>query len=179
MEYAAFGISVLALAIAGLSALYAHRQATAAAETARIERSRRHDERSPRLDLALRPLNPGTADRRHLLLTVQLNGPESLTAMRVEILDAPGLMFSPNQVGVEPGTPAPPRVGTLRSEPGEQLLEPGDKLTWQLEVEDQQRRRPLRARLRIRSSSADEDWVSQHEVSVPRGRTRVVSAGLT
>lgn len=166
----------MALVLAGLSVLYTHRQAVAAAETARIERARRHGERQPQLQVGLRPLKGHDSERRFLRLIVRLDGPESLTAVRVEIRDASGLIFTAGQHGVKANNSYPVTTGQQAAPAGEDLLVPGDHLTWQLEVDRREPCRPSKARLLIHGFKGDEAWLVQHEVRVPPGKIAIVSS---
>ncbi|NCT91960.1 hypothetical protein GXB85_13515 [Cellulomonas sp. APG4] len=176
IEIAALVVSVVALILAGLSVLYTHRQAVAVAESTRIDRARRHDERQPRLQVGLRPLNKQDVDRRHLHLAIRLDGPEPLTAVRVEIRDAPGLVFSPSQLGVQARAPQPITEGEMRAPRGTDVLAPGGVLTWQLEIDSREPRRPRTARLLIHTFSGDEPWLTQHEVRIPPGHRTLVAS---
>jgi len=97
---ASFVLSIVAIVVAGLSALYTRRQAVATAGVHEIERSRRLDERRPRLSAKIDRLG-ATSGR----LVVTLESDEPLSAVELAIPEGQGVTFNRNVVGVHPVRP--------------------------------------------------------------------------
>lgn len=157
MTAASLVISVLALAVAVLAALYARQQAVETARTRQIEEDRRRQELAERVSIQLEDVNDGSWHR--LLLD---NGTDrALAAAEVEILDGPGCWFTPGTNGVETG-PSQPQKARLDAGP----LEPGRTYAWRIEFDRSRTTGVLRVRVTV-SSGAD--------TSTPRTWTKVIN----
>ena len=131
MTIAALVIAILALIVAGLSALYARQLATAAAETATRDKERRHDELTPRFTAVLEPI---ANSRPYYKLRLRLDTAEPLTALGVRLLGAPvDVQFSNGQRGTDPDARAPVH-GAFAVPNGSIALRPYDDVTWQVEL---------------------------------------------
>jgi hypothetical protein len=131
MTVTALVIAILALIVAGMSAMYTRRQAIAADEAATIERDRRHDELTPRFTALLEPM---PHSQPYYKLRLRLDTPQPLTAVRVRLLDAPvDVQFTNGQHGTDPGARSPIHEAFAVPENGI-ALRPNDHATWQVEL---------------------------------------------
>ncbi|MEV8517888.1 hypothetical protein [Dactylosporangium sp. NPDC051484] len=86
MTVAAFVVSIIAAIVAGLSALYARKQAASAEEVRKIEAARRHDELCPKL---LAEYVPSTVTRDGPRPAVKLTNRGPLDLDRIDIQAVP------------------------------------------------------------------------------------------
>jgi len=136
-----------------------------------IEEGRRHAEREPRLEAHLEALNDN--DYRFYRLRLTNHSAESLGRVQAEILDTPGVRFTAGIYGTNPSDPSP--VLTAFHPDREQLpLAPGDRATWQIEIDDdEQGRRPVVIHLRIVAACGSASWPMLKDVGVPDGPPQV------
>lgn len=131
MTVAALVLSILAIILAGASALYTRKQAIAATATATIETDRRHDELTPRFTALVEPM---PHSHPYYKLRLRLDTPQPLTALRVRLLNAPvDVQFTNGQHGTDPGARSPIHEAFAVPENGI-ALRPHDHATWQVEL---------------------------------------------
>ena len=131
MTIAALVIAILALIVAGLSALYARQQSIAAAGTATRDKERRHDELTPRFTAVLEPI---ANSQPYHTLRLGLDTPQPLTALSVRLLGAPvDVQFSSGQQITDPDARSPFHVVSVAPDDGI-ALRPYNDVTWQVEL---------------------------------------------
>jgi hypothetical protein len=170
--YAAFFISVAALLVAGASAYYTHRQSVATEQQAaatehlrQIDAERRHDERTPTLDVNRLPPVRSDPQGRERIEVVQTAGPQLVGITASIVTDDPDPV---PLVGLDFGDGAFVRAGALgTSEPGQRKVLRGQ-------------RDPSvtggTLRLRLTATAADgSQWTIPATIAIPRP-ARVSSA---
>lgn len=155
MALAALLVSILALLVAGLSALYTRKQANEAEATRRIEQDRRHDERQPHLRARVEPVSNGAWCR----LWLELESAEPVTATTVEILGS-SITFPSNQQGVASGDQAP----LIATSEGQSPLSQASPLCWRVLVDEGQE---AQERLLVTCHRGEERWQSVLSVDLP------------
>jgi hypothetical protein len=161
MVVAALIVSLLALVVAVVSAVFTGIQAKHTRALAEIEASRRHDEQTPILVARIEGVNRNdvTGDAGWYRLRLRLDSAESLDGLTAEVIGTDAVSFAPGQVGVEPTIAA-------HREP----LEPGESVCWRVELPE--RDRPRAMRLIVRCHRAAAMWPVRVEAEVPRGGRR-------
>lgn len=150
-------MSVAAIVIALASVLFTWQQKEIAKAALDLERQKHADERKPTLIPEIEEVTGGNAAWYRLCL--RLDSPWTLAKLYVSIIEGKGLSFSGSQLGVDPAEPHP--ILTATGGP----LEPGEKLTWRVDVADD---REETARLRVQCSDVEErQWTIVIDVSAP------------
>ena len=161
MAVIALVIAILALIVAGLSALYTRRMSVTEAETAARDKARRHDELTPKFTAELKPMANSLPYRR---LRLRLDTQYPLSAVTVRLLGAPvDVQFTSGQVGTESGASAP--VHDAFAVPVDGIaLRPHEDAVWQIELnslpEDG-------LRVRIDAEADDDAWQVVMPVPTP------------
>lgn len=158
MALAALILSVLALFMAGASALYTKRQADATTATAALEAERRHDERTPLFDVWIESVSFGHR------LWVRLTSGEALSAVDVEITEGEGVEFSTGQHGVDPGARPPVLHASKWGEAGQEGMAPDERTAWRVMLPQN---RPSKIRLKISAVQNESKWNVAVPVAVP------------
>ncbi len=160
MALAALILSVLALFMAGASALYTKRQADATTATAALEAERRHEERTPLFDVWIEPVNHGQWHR----LWVRLTSGEALSSVEVDITEGEGVEFTTGQHGVEPGARPPVLHASKRGDAGQEGMAPDERAAWRVMLPQN---RPAKIRLKISAVQNESKWNVAVAVTVP------------
>ena len=96
MAVAALVISILALAVASVSALFSKRQTSVAERREAVDAGRRHDERTPSFTGDIESVNDGEWYR----LWLRLTSTEELAHLQIDITESNGVTFATGQDGV-------------------------------------------------------------------------------
>jgi hypothetical protein len=162
MVVAALIVSLLALVVAVLSAVFTGIQAKHTRALAEIEASRRHDEQTPVLVAWIEGVNwnDTTGDAGWYRLCLRLESAEALDRLTAEVIGTDAVSFAPGQVGVDP-------TAAAHREP----LQPGEAVCWRVELPERDRPRAMQ-RLIVRCHRAAATWSVLVEVEVPRGGRR-------
>ncbi|MEV7091802.1 hypothetical protein AB0M80_03080 [Amycolatopsis sp. NPDC051045] len=185
MALAALIVSIFALLAAGASAYYGRQQAAAAkaaadsaavsaeaaAETARLDKDRRHEERTPKVSPGELQSHNGGAWR---VLHFRLQESPPLARIEAEIVDSRGFYFRPGMNGTSPqGRPLIAfYLPTFDSSPDRDQLTTGDAVYWVVDF-DEERGTKLHIRLTCIAPDGDQ-WTIHREISVPP-RARIIA----
>lgn len=162
MTVTALVIAILALVVAGLSALYARQQATATAETAARDKERRHDELTPHFTAVLEPM---ANSQPYFRLRLQLDTPQPLGTLSVRLLGAPvDVQFSSGQLGVDRDARPPIHEASVVST-DDVALRPYDHATWQVELNS---RPEVGLRLQVDAEARGDVWRVPVSVLIPQ-----------
>ncbi len=153
MAVAALVISILALAVASVSALFSKRQTSVAERREAVDAGRRHDERTPSFTGDIESVNDGEWYR----LWLRLTSTEELAHLQIDITESNGVTFATGQDGVIANGPSlhAESVGGLVSD---------QAIAWRVQLPEN---RPQSIRLRVHAYTTDDNWPVPVLVEIP------------
>jgi len=154
MAIAAFAVSVVAVVIAVLSAVYTRQQAISVQRLAKIEVERRKAERTPAFVGHIEEVNEGGWYR----LVLRLTSAEPLPGVSVEITEGRGVSFMTGQYGVDQSGASP------GSAQWNERLAPDSTAVWRVALAED---RASVVRLNVTARVGGDEWPVAVVVPVP------------
>lgn len=168
---ASFIISLFALVVAVVAALYARQQAVETRRQRQIEEDRRRQELAAETRLVLEPVNGGSWHR----LVLDNTTDRDVVGAVVDIVDGPGCWFTPGTNGVEARYGQLPQRAQLDDV---DRLEPGRRHMWRIEFDEQRTTGTLRVHAALTSAvdtSAPRTWTKVVDLKAPVDLSRTVA----